>query len=146
MTGIGVLQECDGGLMLFRVFIVYLYFLPFIYPTYLFFLLRHYFWLVNSSFCHVLVHGGGPHTNHHNVHNFYSSFVFRGIINKYVYSVRLVFFNCSPPPHTVNMGLSLEVHGALGLFWLMWIDSDMFNWGILVFFLFWRYVLVSEWV
>ena len=32
--------------------------------------------------------GGGPHTNHHNVFMFCSSFVFRGIVNKYVYSVR----------------------------------------------------------
>ena len=37
------------------------------------------------------------------------------------------FLNCSPPPHTVNMELSLEVHGALVLFWLMLFDSDMFN-------------------
>ena len=97
--------------MLFHSFIVYLYYLPFIY---LFILLRHYFRLVNSSFCHVLVRGGDPILII--IMDIYILFIFRfrGFVHMYI--VFFEFLNCSPPPHTVNMGLSLEVHGALVLF------------------------------
>ena len=94
-----------------------LIFLPFIYPIHLFFLLRHYFRLVNSSFCHILVRGGDPILTIIMYICFVHLSFFRGIVNKYVYCVRLVFFKLFPPPHTVNMGLSLEVHGVLVFFW-----------------------------
>ena len=77
--------------MLLHVHCLLIFFLPFIYPICLFFLLRHYFRLVNSSFCHVLVRGGGPHTNYHNVYMFCSLSFLGEIVNKDVYSVRLVF-------------------------------------------------------
>ena len=79
------------------------------------------FRLVNSSFCHFLsMWGGGPHTNHHTMYILFSSFVFRGNVYMYVYLYIAFFelFKIMPlPPHSVNMGLSLEVHGALVLFW-----------------------------
>ena len=79
-------------LMLFLVFIVFLCFALFIYLfIYLFILRRHYFRLVNSSFCHVLVRGGGPHTNLHNVYMCCSSFVL-GVLYIHVYSFLLSFY------------------------------------------------------
>ena len=84
--------------------------------NYLFILLRHYFRLVNPFFCHVLVCGGDPILTII-MYIYFVHLSFLGDLFVHMYIVLFDFLNCSPPPHTVNMGLSLEVHGALVLFW-----------------------------
>ena len=92
-------------LILFTIYSFYLFIIFFSFDTI-------FDWLTPLS---AMSSWGGPHTNHHNVYIFCPSFVFRGFVHMYI--VFFEFLNCSPPPHTVNMGLSLEVHGALVLFW-----------------------------
>ena len=92
------------------LFIVYLFnYHLFIYFIYLF------DWLTPLSA--IISLWGGPHTNHHfYLCKYFVHFSFLGKMCIYVYSF-LWILNYSPPLHSVNMGIKLEVHGALVLFW-----------------------------
>ena len=78
--------------MLFHVYCLLLFLTIYLSYLFIFFLLRHYFRLVNSSFCHVLVRGGDTILTI----IMYICFVHFRFSGNYlqinVYCIRLVFF------------------------------------------------------